>query len=612
MNKKKLLSIIVLCMLLFCVHDSTLFAQNKKSTVAKELDSLEALYRRSKERSQKVRILNKIILKIPSTKDTLYSFYLNEMKLISEKWNDEDARFYYKKGVLNKLFDERKTNEAITQAKELLASNLVKGRLKRNSFNFHGNKFIAECFYSLREPDSVVKYTSLALNSTNNDTLRYRAYDMLANIYTIKKEYEIALQQLDSSMALASRLNIPRYTEDVHYRLGKVQRIMSFYQESEKNLMIALDLSKKRKVISNRDIASTLQELGRLYRQKHKYRDALDYLNQSLELYRTLGRRRTVANLHNDLSSVYIKEKNFKKALFHAKRSLDIYDKLGRKYDKAVSYSRLGRLYYQITPKKFDSSFFYLKKAQELYKSKKNIEGEMFTELYFFNLYQLQKKTKEATSHINKHLALQDSLNKIKNRNFLARLEVELETEKKEREITLQRVKIQDGELENTKLILYLFLSLGLIVFLPLLLFFYFKAKRKEQEAILQNQSRDIGLLENKIISLLNSNKIIFSKLDLTFEEYIKKEYGITEKMFEFWKLWALGYQENQIATELNLKLSGVNSRKKGLYSKLFQKTKIKNMDKNKSTGIYHKEINAFYKRLIVEIKEITPKKPHK
>lgn len=607
MNKKKLPSIGTICMLLFSLNCLMLFGQSeRKNTMLKELDSLQKVYIESKEISQKVRVLNKIILKIPSTKDSAYSYYLNELKVISEKTNNIDGLFYYKKAVLNKLLDERKTEEAIVKAKELLDSDLVKGIPQRNSFNFHGNKFIAECYYSLRQPDSVVKYTTKALQSTNNDTLRYRAYDMLANIFTIKREYNIALKQLDSSMVLAGRLNIPRYTEDVHYRLGKVQRKMSFYEESEKNLLIALDLCEKRKIRSDRDIASTLQELGRLYRQMRRYADAADYLNESLQLYKKIGRTRTVANLHNDLSSLYIKIKDFKKGLFHAKKSLIIYDKLGRGSDKAVSYSRLGRLYYSITPKKFDSSFFYLDKAQDLYKKENDMEGEMFTELYLFNLYQLQKKTRKATEHINRHLFLQDSLNKTKNRALLAKLEVEMETVKKEKQIVVEREKTQKEELKNARLTLYLMLSLILVVILPLILYFYFKAKRKEQEAVLQKQSRNIGILEGKISTLLNTSEAITSKLSITFDEYIKKEYDITEKMFEFWKLWALGYQEKEMAKELGIKLSSVGSRRDSLYSKLFQKTRIKNMDKNKSVGIYHKEITAFYNRLITEVNEIS------
>ena len=86
----------------------------------------------------------------------------------------------------------------------------------------------------------------------------------------------------------------------------------------------------------------------------------------------------------------------------------------------------------------------------------------------------------------------------------------------------------------------------------------------------------------------------------------------VTEKRLEFWKLWVLGYQEKEIALELGIELSGVKSRKKGLYDRLYEKTRIQNINKSKSTGIYHREISEFYNRLLDEIREMSSKNTEK
>ena len=361
---------------------------------------------------------------------------------------------------------------------------------------------ISKEFYNLRIPDSIIHYSLLTLKNTLNDTLKFEAYNMLASVYLIKKDFDISTSYLDTCLVISQKLQIPKFTESVYWRTATLQIRTRNYVGAEKNLLILKVLYEKKDTITHR-IASVYDELGVLYKRMRNYKKSRVYLLKALDYYTSLKEYRMIGATYEALASNYINSDDYEKSFYHANKALSVFDKYGLK-KSGIAYSQIGRLFFLKANKDYDSSYYYLNKAKTIYRERSDLEDLTLIELHLLNLF-IRKKNKDASlKHLNNYLNLRDSLDKSTNRKHISSLNVKLGLTKKEKENLQLKADNIEKELiaqkANTRNWL---LALGILVLAVFVVFVWRKYKSENKaKAIISKQKDEIEQQKNLVETL--------------------------------------------------------------------------------------------------------------
>ena len=436
-------------------------------------------------------------------------------------------------------------------------------------------------FYKNRQADSVIHYRKLSLRFAKTPKQQFDSYDALSNMYYIKRDMDLAVAYLDSCQIINSVLGNKKFEEDIHYRLGKIQATIGYFKDAEENLFKALKLGIKRDSLS-KGVASNYREIARLYKRQGNSEDAMIYFKKSLEAYKRLGRNKTVIDLYDDISGVLIKQKQFDQALDYSLKSLELSNVENLDSNRSVTYSRLGRIYYLRNPKDFKKSYRFLKLAEKT-RNKDELENRMHLERYWFNHYQLQKKTDSATIHFNKYLQLNDSLNQQKQKKSLAEFQKKLEVAEAEKKALEKDIQLGQAIAKNKKLWSTLFLA-ALALFGVAYTFYRFKKNIKTKS--------EIEFLKKTITR---------QQFESQFHPYLIEKFNFTAAEFEFLLLYKTDKKtQMQLSEELHISISGVKQRQQRLKEKLSLSPFLKGtFNAKKANQIYSFEENEFRKSLI-------------
>ena len=138
----------------------------------------------------------------------------------------------------------------------------------------------------------------------------------------------------------AYRLDLRAKGGAAHARLGRLCRETGRLDEAERHLSAALSLFEQ--MADDRGIASTVDDLGKLYWLRGDYVRALDFGQRGLAMRRTIGDRRSIALSLNNLGLVYQDSGQFKKALASFEQALEIRREIGDLVGVSQTLNNLG------------------------------------------------------------------------------------------------------------------------------------------------------------------------------------------------------------------------------------------------------------------------------
>lgn len=569
------------------------------------LDSLRQAFSYSTSLVEKEKLLIQIVTLKSNFDDINYKLWLD--KLCDLETENLQVSYECNNAKLKILFEKKKFEKAINQAKQLLETRYV---LSHPKSNYHLNTFISDCFYNLRKSDSIIKYTYVSEPYISDNKEQAHFYNRLSELYLIQKNYEKATLYVDSLIVLSNLMDNNRIKADALYRLAKIQRKSRFNEEALKNYNQSLELDLQQDSIS-KSVGACYLEIGNVNFQMKKYTEALNNYKQSLRIYTILDRNRTIAVIHDELSSTYIRLKDYENAFKHINKAIEMKSFLGHTNDLAESYSRLGRLHYLKKDKDFKKSIEFLEKARKIDSINGKFEQLMYIELYLFNAYQLQKKTNAATTHINKYIKLKDSVNKSINRKMLAESEVKHQTLEKEKELSLQREKLAIQKIQKQKLWISLFIISSILLAI-LIIYLITRSKLLKQKIAIQEAVSEKKVLETKV-SLISSqlqkkndelNQQQSEERHITllpnlydFDTFLMEQFVLNEDELNLWKYIAEGYDQKKQADLLFRSANTIKTWKRlRLYPKLKDKAPIKGRyTQHTATKLFTDQIKRFY-----------------
>lgn len=167
-----------------------------------------------------------------------------------------------------------------------------------------------------------------------------RALHHYGDVLQVQGKNDEALDAFNEMLARAYRLDLRSKGGAAHSRIGRLYRDTGRLDDAQVHLEAALALFEDG--ADERGVASTTDDLGKLWWLRGDYQKALDLTQRALGMRRKLGDRRSIALSLNNLGLVYQDSGQFKLALDAFEQALRIRREIGDLVGVAISLNNLG------------------------------------------------------------------------------------------------------------------------------------------------------------------------------------------------------------------------------------------------------------------------------
>lgn len=233
--------------------------------------------------------------------------------------------------------------------------------------------FLSFALFSQSKVDSLISITQ---NSTN-------AIDVL-NAYLAWDEV-IYAQYPDSSVFLNSKV---------------VALSEEYLKEENDSAAIAVVKGK---------MASAFNNIGSTLNQQGKYKEALQFHEQSLAIKKELNNKKGMATSLNNMGFVYMRQVNISKAMEFFHQSLKIREEISDKRGIATSLINIGNIYYR--QNEFEKALEYYFKSIETLEDIDDKRRMAYAFINIGHIFMHQGKIEEGRDYFNKALYLSKNMN---------------------------------------------------------------------------------------------------------------------------------------------------------------------------------------------------------
>jgi len=422
------------------------------------------------------------------------------------------------------------------------------------------------CFNLIRsDPDSarLVGGQAMALaKKIGNQRALGDAHNNLGWLAAEQGEFVRADSLLNIALGIFKRIGKPEYTSVTLSNLGWLAEkkgdsvgSLNRFQEALRESEAANDTATN---------AILLYSIGVGYRKIKEYDKALDYMQRSLDMERTLGRRNKEANCivamantyreqgdttraftnYTLATSLYLERKDHagaglvqenigdlymdadpQRALVCYAIAFAHYDSINSNADKAYVLKSMGIV--QTDLGRYDEADESLGQGHALALAAGSKELVMDYEQALAQLASAQGDAEATRQHYERYIALKDSLQGADTQRELARLRTEFETERAEKDNTILRAENSENteRLRRKDIQLYGSVALGVLAIIAAILFWRnFQQKRKHADVLeglntqLGHSNAEIteinGLLEMKLLRSQMNPHFIYNCLN--------------------------------------------------------------------------------------------------
>lgn len=422
------------------------------------------------------------------------------------------------------------------------------------------------CFKANAQHDRVSDSLRHVIETTYNDTLKVRNWNLLSQYNSNLGYYVLAEKAGFEALAVAKKMGYDRGIAKAYYSIGisfskrnKYDIAMEWYSkaipmyEKAKDTsglawtimligVVDYDLKNNEKAIANykkslnlfeqvrNDLgrANCLVNLGAVYSEMEQYDEAIKYCEEAYKLFEGASDHgkavasSIIANIYSDqfekndsLGNKDLADEYFRRAVKTYNENVQIYVRLEQPVEKSETYLHLHTINFRA--KKFDEAFQYLDSALKEVKDVNNIAS--FQNIYYnyYKWYLFKGDSAKALSSYLKYSAAKDSVFNSEKAEKLDALNVEMAELEKQKEIDdLTKQKEKRG------LILW---GVGLLAVLAIAFSFLFFRRFREKQAVNVMLSEKNEIIENKnkeIIDSINYAKRIQKAL-MPNEKYVEK-----------------------------------------------------------------------------------------
>ncbi|WP_460203165.1 tetratricopeptide repeat protein [Scytonema sp. NUACC21] len=240
--------------------------------------------------------------------------------------------------------------------------------------------------------------------NVSSDIIQSFVFWALAICYAEREEYEKSNDNFKKSRIVKfyQENNLLMFWKD----WGWCHNLSETYEQSLELYLKVYNISKTIKKC--RSEVTILSTIGKLYKEWGKYNQAINYHQESRELYQQLGKDENVANQWYWLGDCYREWGKYEQALECENQELALRQQLDDQVNIALAYWRLGRIYQSWG--KYEQAINYYQQSRELYQQlgkDKDVANQWY---WLGDCYREWGKYQQAIECANQELALRQQL----------------------------------------------------------------------------------------------------------------------------------------------------------------------------------------------------------
>lgn len=497
----------------------------------------------------------------------------SESKLAFEYSNmilDVSYKLNYSKGTQNATLQNAKILNIL--GKYIDAKKQIEIGLKiipNNNFDNKINALITlgKINYNLGLYDSalVVYDKAEEILGINIDNIQIaEIYNNRANIYILKGDYKLAIENYLNSADIYKLLNQKKLLAVVYTNIGNVNANFKMHDKSIEYFKLAAEINVINEDLLNLSI--NYLNMGVSYKEIDSLDIAVEYYEKSLIISEKLGSTLLMVQNYSNLANIYEKRGDYKKALEFFDTSLNLCKKGGITYGIALNHANIG--YTNFLLKNYEVAILNLDSALKYINvlglpKEKSIVYERLTKIYKEKL-----DYKNAFYYQSLFTEIKDSLVTAEKHKQIVELQTKFDLAENKKTI----LELKTREISQKLTIVYL-IVLALLLIL-LVVWFIYRRKQSLQEKQIADITADKMKLEIEIknnelahktlniVHLNESNKHIATNI----EEFLKVSKGSNHDMKQLVKKIKSTSENSKIWDEFDLRFKEIHS---NFYSKI-------------------------------------------
>jgi len=188
----------------------------------------------------------------------------------------------------------------------------------------------------------------------------------------------------------------------IYKDLGNYEKALEYYKKS---------LIHYRQTGDQFSESNAMNFIGGVYWQSGEYRKALDYYKHSYNLRSQVGDKKYIARAHTNLALVYRSLKEQDSALVEYQNALGIYKEIGDQKNAAASINSIGSLYRTFGQNQMAMQYYNM--ALDLRKNIGDLNGEAYSSINIGSTYLTQKSYDIALSYFKRAFSIAQQLKNI-------------------------------------------------------------------------------------------------------------------------------------------------------------------------------------------------------
>ena len=269
---------------------------------------------------------------------------------------------------------------------------------------------------------------------------------------------------------------------------------------------------------NTRSTAKSLLNIGQVYQESSKAREAGDCYAKALVAFEELHDANGIAFCKAGLGSVYAELHKYGESLKNSHEALKFYISCSDRINTASTLGNIGKLYISLIRdttgtmipdslsnrnKNLDSAFFYLNKSMELSSELTYLEGLVNNYNELSIAWELKGNFKESLKSYRAYIILRDSIYSADNNLKITNLEINREIELKDKQLQLKKLELAKKRNEN----LFFIFGIFLLLIVTVILYFNFNTQKKLNATISKLVDEQEKTIEARTEALTQSNK---------------------------------------------------------------------------------------------------------
>lgn len=461
--------------------------------------------------------------------NNVYFEILDKINLLGNQ--NPEVRIKLANQILKKSYSEKNKNM------ELKALNLIGlayldlkdyGRANENFFNalnlmtksdddtIHSKLLIniGNTFFFMDSLDRAIDYyenSLVIINKSNNPSEKIIALNNLGHLYSKLGRYDKSFENLFELLKIYEKQKFSDKITDVLLRISNNYVDLEKYDDAIK--FAKKSVKNERKLNNLSRLARALVTVGNIYQKQNDINSALGYYLEAYEYIKDQNTRMK-AVLLNNIGLIQKHFGKYREAFDYIKQSIDIYELLGDEQMLFYPHTSLAEL--SMRQGKYFNAIEYLKSALKIASNYEDINQLHNTYMLLYDSYKHLEKSDSALKYFENALMLKDSIANSELSFIIENTKVKYETEHKEAENKLLK---QQNIIQKISF----FVITSLIFILLLLLFAKYKGK--------QTANKKLNEKNEKISNQHNELQSMYEQLQKR-EEDLREANATKDKFF--------------------------------------------------------------------------------